>query len=101
MAVMARGRDRIDVRLPVHASTRQHRELGGFARYCILRVERELGEREAWIVDIAPALGGYTSRVAMCDRGAMLEEQGTGHDGPLAIWEAMCRLEQRMREQRR
>lgn len=101
MVVRSRARERIEVRLPAHASSRQHRELGAFARYCVLRIERELGERECWIVDIAPALGGYTSHVAVSDRGAMIEEQGKGHDGALAIWEAICRLEQRLREQRR
>jgi hypothetical protein len=32
-------------------TTRTQRELGAFARYCILRLERELGERDAWMVE--------------------------------------------------
>ena len=51
--------------------------------------------------NIAPALGSYVSHIAVCHRGAMIEEKGNGQDGPLAVWDAMCRLEQRLREQRR
>ena len=100
MPVRKRAHERIAILLPPFASAKQHRELGAFARYCILRVERELGQREAWTVNIAPERGSYTSRIAVRDRGAVLEEQGTGYDGALATWEAICKLEQRMREQR-
>ena len=75
-----------------------HRELGAFARYCIVRVERELGERAAWSVTISPALNGYSSHVAVSDQDATIEGRGTGHDGTLAVWDAMCRVEQRLRE---
>lgn len=96
----SRARERIDVHLPEYASARQHRELGAFARSCILGMERELGERPAWIVDIALSLGGYSSRIAVDDRGTVLEENGSGRDGALATWDAMCRIEQRLRERR-
>jgi hypothetical protein len=101
MVVRPNARDRIEVRLPPQASTRQARELGAFARYCVVRIEREIGDCELWIVAIEPSLGGYRARVAVCDRGVTIEQQGTGHDGPLAIWDAMCSLEQRLRELRR
>jgi hypothetical protein len=112
MAVRSRALDRVGnrlgnrlgnhiaVELPASASNRQHRELGAFARYCIHRVERELGVHE-WRVHIAHAFGGYASRIEVRDHGALVAEQGgTGHDGALAIWEAMCLLEQRLRERR-
>lgn len=95
---MARKRDRIAVDVPERAGSRQHRELGAFARYCILRVERELGERETWLVEVSPSVGGYTCVIAVSDRDRRFTERGIGFDGPLAIWEAMCRLEQRLRE---
>jgi ribosome-associated translation inhibitor RaiA len=99
--VVRRGtRNRIEVRLTSHATQKQYRELGAFARYCIQRVERELGEREAWVVYVKPSLNGHTSHIAVHDRGADIEAQATGHDGTLAIWEAMCLLEQRLREHR-
>jgi hypothetical protein len=93
--------ERIAVQLPGYASHKQRHELGAFARYCILRVERELGEWESWVVHIVPSLGGYASHIALYDRGVLLEEQGSGQDGALATWDAMCRIEQRMRERRR
>jgi hypothetical protein len=94
-------RERIAVQLPEHASPKQCHELGAFARYCILRVERELGEWESWVVHVVPSPDGYASHIALHDRGELLEEQGSGQDGALATWDAMCRIEQRMRERRR
>jgi ribosome-associated translation inhibitor RaiA len=98
MVVRTRTRNRIEVHLSSHATERQHRELGAFARYCIQRVERELGEREAWTVNVKPSLEGHTSHIAVHHRGGEVEAQASGHDGTLAIWEAMCLLEQRLRE---
>ena len=98
MVTRASARSRITVVLHAAATAKQHRELGAFARYCILRVERELGERSEWIVDIKPALGAFTSHIAVRDRGELVEEQGSGPDGTLATWDAICRLEQKLRE---
>lgn len=69
-------------------------------RYCVARIERELGEIEHWSVTIAPAGGEFTSVVAVHDGGDAIESTGTGMDGPLAAWEALCRIEQRLREAR-
>jgi hypothetical protein len=69
-------------------------------RYCVTRIERELGEIEHWSVTIAPASGEFTSVVAVQDGSNAIESTGTGMDGPLAAWEALCRLEQRLREVR-
>jgi hypothetical protein len=98
MATRSRSRERIDVRVPEHASNRQQREFGAFARYCILRVERELGQRQAWIVELGLSLRGYSSRISVDHDGVVVEEIGTGSDGALATWDAMCRIEQRLRE---
>jgi hypothetical protein len=95
-----RARDRIDVRVPENAGAKLHRELGAFARYCIGRVERELGKHAAWSVTVSPALDGYSSRIAVSEGDMTVEDRGTGHDGTLAVWDAMCRIEQRLREQR-
>src|SRR5437764_4199182 len=91
-------RARIEVQLHEGAGARQYRELGAFVRYCVSRIERELGEIEHWSVTIAPASGEFTSVVAVQDGGDAIESTGTGMDGPLAAWEALCRLEQRLRE---
>lgn len=100
MLTAAHSRARIDVRVPEYTTAKQLRELGAFARYCILRVERELGECEHWLVDISLSLAGYASRIAVDDHGLVFEEEATGRDGALATWDAMCRLEQRLRERR-
>ena len=69
-----------------------------FARYCIRRVERELGEREAWLVEIAPSSGTYATRIEVHDMCGALEANGSGIDGALATWEAICRIEESLRE---
>jgi len=89
---------RIDVQLPRATSARQRRELTAFARYCILRLERELGQHQAWVVEIAPTSGKYATRIAVHDLGVALEASGVGLDGALSTWEAICRLEQSLRE---
>ena len=96
--VKATRGSRIDVHLPRAASARQRRELTAFARYCIHRLERELGERQAWLVEIAPTSGKYETRIEVHDMCGALEANGVGCDGALATWEAICRLEESLRE---
>ena len=91
---------RIDVQLPRATSARQRRELTAFARYCILRLEHELGERQAWLVEIAPSSGQYATRIEVQDICGALEANGSGIDGALATWEAICEIEQSLRESR-
>ena len=93
-------RARVELQLHRGAGVRQYRELGAFVRYCVSRIERDLGEIEHWSVTIAPASGEFTSVVAVKDGSEAIESTGTGLDGPLAAWEALCRLEQRLREAR-
>jgi hypothetical protein len=93
-------RARVDLQLHHGAGDRQYRELGAFVHYCVSRIERELGEIDHWSVTIVPARGGFTSVVAITDEAELLESTGVALDGALAAWEAMCKLEQRLRERR-
>ncbi|HEX3757210.1 MAG TPA: hypothetical protein VHW23_00830 [Kofleriaceae bacterium] len=93
-------RARVELQLHSGAGARQYRELGAFVRYCVSRIERELGEIEHWSVTIAPAGGEFTSAVSIKDGPDTIESTGAGMDGPLAAWEALCKLEQLLREAR-
>ena len=93
-------RARVELQLHSGAGARQVRELGAFVRYCVSRIERELGEIEHWSVTIAPTGGAFTSMIAIKDGGEAIESTGVGLDGPLAAWDALCKLEQRLREAR-
>jgi hypothetical protein len=87
--------------MPQTGSLRQERELGAFVRYCVNRVEQAMGEREGWVVKILHILGaGYTTTVEVDDFGSRVEATGTGPDGALSTWDAICRLEQMLRERR-
>lgn len=74
------------------AGSRRHRELVAFARYCITRIERQIGETGHWMVHVAPAAGGFKSMIVVANTEAV----ATGFDAPLAIWDAMCRVEERL-----
>ena len=86
----------------VHAGhdPRTHRELGAFVFYCVARIERDLGPVAHWTVKVAPTTGGFATSIQVDDHGASLQVQANGFDGPLAVWDAMCRIEQRLREER-
>jgi len=93
-------RARVQLQLYSGAGARQYRELGAFVRYCVSRIERELGEIDRWSVTIAPADGEFTSRVAIETGEDALQSTGRGLDGPLAVWDALCKLEQLLRDAR-
>ncbi len=94
-------RTRVEVRLPDDVKLKQRSELEAFVDYCVLRVERELGERERWLAKLLRAPGeGYTCRVSSEHRGRRVDAMGTGSDGALAIWDAICQLEQLLRDRR-
>lgn len=92
---------RVRVSLPPSVSDRQRRELSAFARYCARRIERELGTIEGWMISLVA--GGsleYASVVSVSDAGTSVEARGIGDDAALTIWDAMCRLEQALRDRR-
>ena len=89
---------RIEVRVPPNTSPKQERELAAFARYCVLRIEKDLGERQQWVVEIVIGSRGYAAHVEVQDIGVSIEMRGIGDDGPLAIWDAICRIEQELRD---
>jgi hypothetical protein len=92
-------RSRIQVDLPGWGSPRQERELAAFARYCIARLERELGEL-TWVVTTAPdPTGGFSSMVTATRSEREVFVRGVGHDATLAIWDALCNIEQTLRDQ--
>ncbi|MBX3159011.1 MAG: hypothetical protein KF773_23795 [Deltaproteobacteria bacterium] len=91
---------RIQVQLHHHAPARHHRELGAFVRYCVRRLERELGASERWVVTIVPEMRGFRSTVAVHDGDRVLQRSSNGLDGALATWDALCILEQALRESR-
>jgi hypothetical protein len=91
---------RVVVRVSPSASAKQERELGAFARYCVQRIEKDLGERQHWLVEITVGARGYSALVEVQHHGLAIETRGTGNDGALAIWDAMCRVEQELRDRR-
>lgn len=98
MATITTSKARIDIRVPVGVSLKHERELGAFARYCVQRIEKDLGERQQWNIEIDLRAPNYVARIEVQHFGLVLETRGQGPDGPLAIWDAMCRIEQELRD---
>jgi hypothetical protein len=89
---------RVELRLHESASTRQYRELGAFVRYCVHRIERDLEPAQRWAVKIVPTAGAFCCEVIVRHRASVVQSKGVGLDGPLAAWDALCRIEQLMRD---
>lgn len=71
-----------------------------FARFCVARIRREISGAEAWEVsyDLRDASTIAVVRARMGDE--VLVGSDTHADPAIAIWNAMCRIEQRLREAR-
>jgi hypothetical protein len=91
--------DRIEVELVPDRSEPRKRQLGGFVRYCVSRLEKELGAREHWKVRVEVGIGVDASTVVVRHGGETIEMFARSHDPVLAIWDAMCGIEERLREQ--
>jgi hypothetical protein len=99
MAFAAREKRRVDVRLTSAASEDELRELGAFVRFCVGRIERELGIIERWLVSIAPARDGcFVSTVTTTRGDRLVEASGTARDGTLAAWIALGNISHHLRE---
>lgn len=72
--------------------------LGTFVRLCISRVERSLLHYHAWEVHVGAEPAGFVSHVVVRDDQLVLEEYGHSFDAALATWNAINRLEDRLRE---
>ncbi len=68
------------------------------ARYCIARIARELAGIEDWTVRLAPRAGQVTATVRARVRDVVVEACGSDVHPASAIWNAMCRIEQPLRE---
>lgn len=93
-------KENVEVNAAAGMSDRQRKELEAFARYCATRLERELGVIEGWSVRIERYGRRANALVCARDGEICIEARGSSADNALAIWEAMCQLEQPLRELR-
>lgn len=87
---------RVLLRLHEHASPRQYRDLGVFVRHCVERIERDVGRAKSWTVTIVPSNDGFSSFVIL-ENASVVLATGHGLDGARAAWDALCNVEQRLR----
>jgi hypothetical protein len=79
----------------------QVRELATFAEYCTARIDRVVERKsDRWRITISRARNG-TAFVAVAiavASGALVHARGTGREPVYALWDALCRVEQPLRE---
>jgi hypothetical protein len=79
---------------------RQYRELSDFVQYCVARIEREVGLVERWQLTVTATRGGFTSTAHVADGEYAADGAALAFDRSLAVWDAMSRLEEGLRELR-
>lgn len=84
---------RLSFRVPESFDGPSRRELGALARYRIVRLEHELGQGGAWVVELTRTADGFACRVT-CDDG---EGDGEGQRAVYALDDAVSQLEMRVR----
>lgn len=90
----------VELELPARMSARRRLELQELVRYCAARIEREQAPAiRTWSVQLATEPGGWRARV-IAHAAATVEAVGRAALPDAAIWEAMCRVEQPLREAR-
>jgi hypothetical protein len=74
-------------------------ELRSFVGHCTERIERELGTLERWTVMLVPRIQiGFMGVVIVEHAGRTVEGRSPGRDALFAVWNAMCRVEQPLRD---
>jgi hypothetical protein len=77
----------------------QHRDLIQFAGFCAARIARGLRGIDAWDVFVAGGLDGQADAIVRVRVGVeTIEARASACDPAYAIWNAMCRVEQPVRE---
>lgn len=90
----------LEFAFPTRASDSQRKEYSAIARYCVTRVEHELGALDAWFVRLGPVEDKYACTIVVHDHGCAIETTSTEVDGALAIWDAVREIEQVLRDVR-
>lgn len=83
---------------PVSGGQRQD-DLVAFAGYCAARISRDLSGIESWDLYVVGGIDGRADAIVRVHvRGAIVEARASECDPAHAIWNAMCRIEQPLRD---
>jgi hypothetical protein len=88
----------VNVNMPESLHAQRRAEIDVFVRYCVARIERELDGIEAWEVWASELAAECAAIVRGTRHAVTVEARGAGADLAGAIWDAMSRIEQRLRE---
>lgn len=84
---------------PAVSGGQKQDDLVAFAGYCAARISRDLSGIDAWDLYLVGGLDGQANAVVRVHvRGNVVEARGSASDPAHAIWNAMCQVEQPLRE---
>lgn len=97
---MQRGKScRVGLRLPSSLTKRQVCELTTFAEYCTARIERSVPRpTDRWRISLSLDGTAFVAFAIAVTNDALVHARGTGREPAYAIWDALCRVEQPLRE---
>lgn len=84
---------RVKLHLYEQASLREYRELREFVRFCIERIEQDIGRATSWTVNITSTRVCFACEVIVEHRGRVVRADGNGFDGAVAGRDAFCKIE--------
>lgn len=83
---------------PAANAARERTGLIVLARYCVQRIVRDLAGIDSWTVTLQPNGDRVTAEVRARVGNVAIEASGSDVHPAGAIWNAMCRIEQPLRE---
>lgn len=90
---------RVDMRLAPVSGSATSADLIAFATYCADRIARDLEGVDGWQLYLDGGLDGQAAAIVRVRAGARtLETRANACDPAVAIWDAMCKVEQPLRD---
>ena len=90
----------MELLLHVDAGSREYEELREFARFCIERIEQDVGRATWWTMKTALAGVCFSCEVVVEHGGRILRVEGNGFDAAVAGRDAFCKIETMLRDVR-
>lgn len=84
---------------PAVSGGQKQDDLVAFAGYCAARIARDLSGIDSWDLYLVGGIDGHADAVVRVHvRGIVVEARASECDPAHAIWNAMCRVEQPLRD---
>jgi hypothetical protein len=87
------------LRLPLSLTSSQINEVTTFTEYCTARIDRSVQQKaRRWRITLAASGTTFVAFAIAVTSGSLVHARGSGREPVYAIWDALCRVEQPLRE---